>query len=83
MRTSPYWYRFHRLEHARSRVELESVRKILLYPPYLMLTRSTADHESSFEGDISTSNWLASEEVWIKTSRPIWWSIELKGFPKL
>jgi len=40
------------------------------------------DHESSFEGDISTSNWLASDEVWIKTSRPIWWTIQLKGIPK-
>jgi len=52
-------------------------------PSDWMLTHGTADHESSFEGDISTSNWLAGEEVWIRTSRPIWWTIELKGFPKL
>lgn len=37
-----------------------------------------ADHESSFDGDISTSNWLASDNIWIKTTAPIWWTIELR-----
>ena len=55
---------------------------IFSYSPHRVLTCSIADHESSFEGDISTSNWLASDKVWIRTSRPIWWTIELKGIPK-
>jgi thiamine pyrophosphokinase len=39
-----------------------------------------ANNESSFDGLVSTSNHLVPEEetVWIKTSKPIWWSVELK-----
>jgi hypothetical protein len=39
-----------------------------------------ASNESSFDGLVSTSNHLLPEEeiVWIKTSKPIWWSAELK-----
>jgi len=33
---------------------------------------------SSFDGLLSTSNWVDSSEIWIKTSAPIWWSVELK-----
>jgi len=35
---------------------------------------------SSFDGLVSTSNHLVPEEdtVWIKTSKPIWWSVELR-----
>jgi len=35
---------------------------------------------SSFEGLVSTSNHLVPDEriVWIKTSKPIWWTAELK-----
>lgn len=36
------------------------------------------DHESSLDGDVSTSNWLAADEIWIKTTRPIWWTMSLK-----
>ncbi|KAG8831694.1 hypothetical protein FRC17_002725 [Serendipita sp. 399] len=36
------------------------------------------DHPSSFDGDVSTSNWLDSDDIFIKTSNPIWWTIELK-----
>ncbi|CAA7267145.1 unnamed protein product [Cyclocybe aegerita] len=38
------------------------------------------DHPSSFDGMVSTSNHLVPEEqvVWIKTSKPIWWTVELK-----
>ncbi|KZO97339.1 Thiamin pyrophosphokinase [Calocera viscosa TUFC12733] len=34
--------------------------------------------ESGFDGQISTSNWLDADEIWIKTTAPIWWSVELK-----
>ncbi|KAH9936066.1 thiamine pyrophosphokinase [Amylocystis lapponica] len=39
------------------------------------------DFESSFDGMVSTSNHLVPEEktVYIKTSKPIWWSAELKA----
>ncbi|KZT43762.1 Thiamin pyrophosphokinase [Sistotremastrum suecicum HHB10207 ss-3] len=33
---------------------------------------------SSFDGMVSTSNATESAEVWIKTSEPIWWCIELQ-----
>ncbi|EDR08454.1 thiamine pyrophosphokinase Thi80 [Laccaria bicolor S238N-H82] len=37
------------------------------------------DQVSSFDGLISTSNHLLpGENVWIKTSEPIWWTVELK-----
>lgn len=38
------------------------------------------DQESSFDGLVSTSNHLSSSEntVWIKTSQPIWWCMELR-----
>ncbi|PVF93190.1 thiamine pyrophosphokinase [Serendipita vermifera] len=36
------------------------------------------NHESGFEGDVSTSNWLADDHIWIKTTNPIWWSVELR-----
>ncbi|KII89925.1 hypothetical protein PLICRDRAFT_40102 [Plicaturopsis crispa FD-325 SS-3] len=38
------------------------------------------EQESSFDGLVSTSNHLVPEEdtVWVKTSKPIWWSAELK-----
>jgi thiamine pyrophosphokinase len=37
------------------------------------------DQPSSFDGLISTSNHLVpGENVWIKTSKPIWWTIELR-----
>jgi len=39
------------------------------------------DSESSFDTEISTSNWLASDHIWIKTTEPIWWTVEL-GLPK-
>lgn len=37
------------------------------------------EQESGFEGLISTSNHLLPEEriVWIRTTRPIWWTMEL------
>ena len=39
------------------------------------------DQLSSFEGLVSTSNHLVPGEntVWIKTSKAIWWTAELKG----
>ncbi|TFK72917.1 thiamine pyrophosphokinase [Pluteus cervinus] len=39
------------------------------------------NHESSFEGLVSTSNQLIPGEdvVFVKTSAPIWWCIELRG----
>ncbi|KAG7099794.1 hypothetical protein E1B28_001606 [Marasmius oreades] len=37
------------------------------------------DHPSSFDGLVSTSNHLVpNQDVWIKTSKPIWWTVELK-----
>lgn len=37
------------------------------------------DFESSFDGLVSTSNHLLpGNDVWIKTSRPIWWAVELR-----
>jgi len=37
---------------------------------------------SSFDGLVSTSNHLVPGEntVWVKTSKPIWWTVELKKF---
>ncbi|KIK68091.1 hypothetical protein GYMLUDRAFT_36920 [Collybiopsis luxurians FD-317 M1] len=38
-----------------------------------------SNHSSSFDGLISTSNHLVpGEDVWIKTSKPIWWTVELR-----
>ncbi|KDR76321.1 hypothetical protein GALMADRAFT_475862 [Galerina marginata CBS 339.88] len=38
------------------------------------------EHVSSFDGLVSTSNHLVPDEkvVWIKTSKPIWWTVELR-----
>ncbi|KIM39768.1 hypothetical protein M413DRAFT_446683 [Hebeloma cylindrosporum] len=43
------------------------------------------DCPSSFDGLVSTSNHLVPGErvVWIKTSQPIWWTAELREFPKI
>lgn len=40
-----------------------------------------ANQVSSFDGLISTSNHLIPEEkvVWIQTTEPIWWTVELKN----
>jgi thiamine pyrophosphokinase len=42
------------------------------------------DCPSSFDGLVSTSNHLVAEErvVWVKTSEPIWWTVELRWFPQ-
>ncbi|KAF8500123.1 thiamine pyrophosphokinase Thi80 [Gautieria morchelliformis] len=37
------------------------------------------DTISSFSGLVSTSNHVISSEVWVKTSKPIWWCIELRS----
>jgi len=39
------------------------------------------EHPSSFDGLVSTSNHLVPTEpiVWIKTTKPIWWTVELKN----
>jgi thiamine pyrophosphokinase len=39
------------------------------------------DQSSSFDGLVSTSNHLVpgQDEVWIKTSKPIWWTAELRS----
>jgi len=57
-------------EYALSRVPLG---------PEIMI--ETAEHLSSFDGLVSTSNHLVSGEklVWIKTTRPIWWTAELRA----
>jgi len=34
--------------------------------------------ESGFDGIVSTSNWVDADEVRIKTTEPIWWSVELR-----
>jgi thiamine pyrophosphokinase len=46
-----------------------------------LLKDGTDDQLSSFEGLVSTSNHLdlGEEVVWIKTSKPIWWTAELKN----
>jgi thiamine pyrophosphokinase len=37
------------------------------------------ENESSFDGLMSTSNHLVpGQNVWIKTTHPIWWTVELK-----
>ncbi|KAJ7494679.1 thiamine pyrophosphokinase [Mycena galericulata] len=40
-----------------------------------------SNQESSFNGLVSTSNHLVPEEntVWIKTTKPIWWTAELRS----
>ncbi|KAF7330507.1 TPK-B1-binding domain-containing protein [Mycena venus] len=40
-----------------------------------------SNHESSFDGLMSTSNHVLPDEgsVWIKTSNPIWWTVELRS----
>ncbi|PPR05751.1 hypothetical protein CVT24_006690 [Panaeolus cyanescens] len=38
-----------------------------------------SEHESSFDGLVSTSNHLVpGHDVWIKTTKPIWWTVELR-----
>ncbi|KAF8623713.1 hypothetical protein AX17_007410 [Amanita inopinata Kibby_2008] len=38
-----------------------------------------SDQVSSFDGLISTSNHLVpGQDVWIKTTKPIWWTVELR-----
>lgn len=41
---------------------------------------SAADTESHFDGMVSTSNHLLPGEdlVYVKTSKPIWWTMELR-----
>ena len=41
---------------------------------------SAADHQSHFDGMVSTSNHLVPEEpiVYVKTTEPIWWTAELR-----
>ena len=42
-------------------------------------TQHEVETESSFDGLISTSNHLIpGKNVWIKTTKPIWWTVELK-----
>ena len=49
----------------------------LVYPPVMII----ANHPSSFDGMVSTSNAVVSSEVRIVTTKPIWWCIELaSGF---
>ena len=42
---------------------------------------STAEHKSSFDGLVSTSNHLdpAHQTVYVKTTKPIWWTAELRS----
>ncbi|KAJ3572407.1 hypothetical protein NP233_g3106 [Leucocoprinus birnbaumii] len=42
------------------------------------------DHPSSFDGLVSTSNHLVPSEpvVWVKTTKPIWWTTELRPLGK-
>ncbi|KAF9450336.1 thiamine pyrophosphokinase Thi80 [Macrolepiota fuliginosa MF-IS2] len=42
------------------------------------------DHPSSFDGLVSTSNHLVPGEdvVWVKTTKPIWWTAELRSLIK-
>ncbi|KXN91733.1 Thiamin pyrophosphokinase 1 [Leucoagaricus sp. SymC.cos] len=42
------------------------------------------DHPSSFDGLVSSSNHLVPGEdvVWVKTSKPIWWTAELRPLGK-
>ncbi len=44
-------------------------------------TESIANQVSSFEGLVSTSNHLLPDEpiVTVKTTRPIWWTMELRS----
>jgi thiamine pyrophosphokinase len=46
-----------------------------------LFTICVDNDESSFDGQMSTSNHLLPEEetVWIKTSRPIWWCMEIRS----
>ena len=37
-----------------------------------------ANTPSSFEGLVSTSNHIIGSEVWIRTTKPIWWGVTLK-----
>jgi thiamine pyrophosphokinase len=46
-----------------------------LYEHQYMVVES----ESSFDGLVSTSNHLVpGQNVWIKTTKPIWWTVELR-----
>ncbi|KAG9040366.1 hypothetical protein FS837_000735 [Tulasnella sp. UAMH 9824] len=40
------------------------------------------EKESSFDGMVSTSNWIVEDRIWIKTSQPIWWCVERKKTEK-
>ncbi|KAG9224850.1 hypothetical protein CCMSSC00406_0001999 [Pleurotus cornucopiae] len=43
---------------------------------------SAANTPSSFDGMVSTSNHLVPgcDQVWVKTSKPLWWTAELRPF---
>lgn len=58
------------------RWNLSKSRPCILTP---MLIVAKANHTSSFDGLVSTSNHLVpGVDVWVKTSKPILWTIELR-----
>ena len=69
--------------HLRFEMEFECVLNMWIF--VLTLICTSADCLSSFDGLVSTSNHLLTEEhlVWVKTSQPIWWTAELRGFPDI
>lgn len=46
---------------------------------FVLKTQHVVESESSFDGLVSTSNHLVpGQNVWIKTTNPVWWTVELK-----
>jgi thiamine pyrophosphokinase len=37
-----------------------------------------ADTESHFDGMVSSSNAIIEKDVWVHTTKPVWWSVVLK-----
>lgn len=80
MRPPPCRNRFHNPNDFRPTVELKCV---FHFPPQKIrriIHLLAAEHPSSFDGMVSTSNHLLPEEKEVKvtTSKPIWWTAELK-----
>lgn len=59
---------------------MESEYVISLYIIHALLRCNLAERESCFDGMVSTSNHLVPNEqvVYVKTTKPIFWTVELQ-----
>ena len=87
MRVTPRRRRRYAVDDERVEVELRCVTRSAFMKDVtfglidfwsLFLYDFVDDAESSFDGLVSTSNHIASDEVHITTTQPIWWCMEVK-----